>query len=814
MSDSVEFTDNGVISDWAQRLGLASSNLFGRQDPQPLGTHFALLDGRRASFACSIMEGWDVSAAQSRDWQWSADLAHHVLVTSTEVIIRSGTNTTSRHFERASVEQRLDDFHIFLDSSRRGALPDIIPFLVDEFLQLWGMMPVNKGLGALAVFLLSLEAAGEGDSSVIQDVAWRKQQARFLGLEGESLDILSNLQSEVIQRAKGLQSRAPDGLRVVPGLVLRHASGRLFQEAHAYLESAQLNLWGGATVQTVPTLSPTGAYFTPVPIARLIADTALQSIGPLPDRITVADFTCGSGVFLCELLRELDRRGYQGQVRLIGRDLSSGAVTMANVAVTTTVRDLGILNFEIDIKQVNMLEETAWPTIDIALMNPPFRSWEHMADHERDWVKIAMHAPRGRPDLSVGFIEYALRAVRPGGVLATLLPAGVLASEGLTNWRNTLAERSTPTLIAVLGEHGLFRQAFVNVGILVLKKDSNHHKEIERRFSVAWASPESGAASEAIRALRRRVYLPSYSEPKILGQSSWSVTQTSLEAWKERVSWLPGPGVLGPLLESLQSTISTRVEDLFHVRQGIRTGANDVFVLSTLEFNALPVAERNYFSAAVDAASFDEGEIHPSTYLFVPDKAWQTEGEVRKAVPEFFRLRLKPAKDRLVLRKKINPELWWRLTWSRNWAFDGLPRLISKRFGLYPAFARDLKGDLAVVQANAWVPTKKLSSARKSEAIEILTEYWWLLNSRIMVALFREYCPNVAGGQFDLERKYVRHVPLPNLLERRRANPWLQDQSITLRASFPTKLPPLVERDRFAAAAFGTSVKDWPISLS
>lgn len=224
------------------------------------------------------------------------------------------------------------------------------------------------------------------------------------------------------------------------------------------------------------------------------------------------------------------------------------------------------MTVEIDIEQSNMLESASWPSSDVVLMNPPFRSWERMNDHERDWVKTTIgRTHHGRPDLSVGFVEHALRALSPGGVLATLLPAGVLASEGLRKWRETLTERSEPTLIAVLGEHGLFRHAFVNVGILVLNKALGTSGEEARLFSVAWASPESGASSEAIRALRRARHLPGRLLLKPSAQTPWTVTQTSLRAWKQRASWLPGPGVLGPLLDSLQSTVQTKVEDLFNV---------------------------------------------------------------------------------------------------------------------------------------------------------------------------------------------------------------------------------------------------------
>jgi adenine-specific DNA-methyltransferase len=814
MSDSRDQLDNGVISNWAHQLGLAASPLFGLQESNARGSHFALLDGRRGSFACSLVTRPDIAVSDSRNWQWSADLAHHVLLTPDEVVIRSGSDPTSRRFHRATVDLRLDEFHAFLDSSRGGLLPDVVPFLVDEFLQLWSVMPGDppQGLSALGAFLLALQAAGEADPSVMEDQDWRRKQAVLLGLESVSLE---DLGTPVIQRAVGLQERAPLGLKLIPGLVLRHAAGRLFQEAHAYLEAAQLGLWGDAVVRTVPTLSPTGAYFTPVPMARLLAESALQAWPVLPEKLVVADFACGSAVFLCEALRELERRDYRGNVRLIGRDISPEAVTMAKVAIATTVRDLIHMKVDVDVEEMDVLHLSTWPQADVVLMNPPFRSWEHMADHERQWVREAMlQTHRGRPDLSVGFVEHALRALRPGGVLATLLPAGVLASEGLAKWRDGLAERSAPRLIAVLGEHGLFRHAFVNVGILVLEKESvppqkNH---LERRLNVAWASPDAGAASEAIRALRRLVYLPSERPPNTTAFASWTVTRLSLGAWNERVSWLPGPGVLGSLLDVLKDRLSTRVEDLFNVRQGIRTGAKDIFVLTKDAVDALPKAERRYFKPAVDSASFVEGEILPHTCLFVPDPAWHSEDEVAAALPEFFKSRLRPSRNILQGRKGIDSDRWWQLTRARGWAFEGSPRLVSKRFGLYPAFARDKEGQLAIVQANAWAPTKKLSEGLPSDLEGILTAYWWLLNSRVMVALFREYCPNVAGGQLDLERKYVRHVPLPNLVERLREDSGLQSQAMAMRMSYSLALPPIAERDRFAATAFGTSLEDWPIA--
>jgi adenine-specific DNA-methyltransferase len=404
-----------------------------------------------------------------------------------------------------------------------------------------------------------------------------------------------------------------------------------------------------------------------------------------------------------------------------------------------------------------------------------------------------------------------LRVLKPSGVLATLLPAGVLASDRLSKWRERLLERATPSLIAVLGEHGLFEHALVNVGILALEDNSSTSAGLIRPLHVAWSSAESGAASRVIRAIRRSTDLSQQAQPRFAGAADWSVTIAPLKSWKQRPSWLPGAGMLGVLLEKIEITITTKVRDLFRVLQGIRTGANDVFIQSTRVVQGLPKPERRYFSEAVDAAaSFINGEIQPSRYLFRPDRAWTKESDLKREVPEFYGKYLLPSAKVLRKRKSLRGRHWWELSEARSWAFGGGPRLVSKRFGLFPAFARDPGGKFAVVQANAWRPTQKLSGDHDEEALrELLTAYWWLLNSRIAVALFREYCPNVAGGQLDLEHKYVSHVPLPNLVEQFRENPALQVLAASIRTRSSDQLPTLADRDQFAATSFGTDVSEW-----
>jgi adenine-specific DNA-methyltransferase len=807
-----------AMMDWAaqsaQRLGLALVSPFFPSGTAGLsGQHCAMLDGRRASFACSTVDRLEISPDESRNWQWSADLAHHVLITPETIHVRSGRELVPREFQRESVESRLEEFLTFLDSPRRSALPDVVSFLVDEFQQIWGASGSPDGATALLPFLLALSANAPGN---MDDPAWRRETALDIGIDDPVL-LEANLTPLTIQRARGMQERAPTGLRLIPSLVLRHAAGRLFQEAHAILETTQLTLFGDFEITKTPTYSPAGAYFTPVPLARLLADWALQRT-TLPNDLTVADYACGSAVFLTEALRGLERRGFSGTVRLVGRDKSLEAVRMSKVAIRTVQRDLQRMTVVTDIAQADAFQSD-WPSADICLMNPPFRSWEGMNQAERSWVQeVTKSNGHGRPDLSVGFIERAMRALRPSGVLATLVPAGVLASDSLGKWRNEVVKHGTPTLVAVLGEHSLFEHALVNIGILCIQNGAPVEGAANKTpVHVAWSSAESGAAARVIRAIRRSMSRPDTADALGKDADGWSLTTTHLDVWKRRPSWLPGAGALGALLETIEANTVTKVGGLFDVHQGIRTGANPVFMQPPGVVRGLPENERRYFRKAIDAASFVEGELKPEKFLFyAPKGTWQTEEELSQAVPQFFTLYIRPSRETLNKRKSMRSKTdrYWELAWERpRWAFKGHPRLVSKRFGLYPAFARDCDVAFAIVQANAWVPKDELVGGfDKDKICELLTAYWWLLNSRVAVALFREFCPNVAGGQLDLENKYVKNVPMPNLVRQFNENPTLPVQANSIRSRYSNRLPPIADRDQFAATAFGTDISEWKLS--
>lgn len=131
-----------------------------------------------------------------------------------------------------------------------------------------------------------------------------------------------------------------DVLRPDFELVLRHAAGTLFQEAHIEARVSP-NFWlpgleGPVHLPAGARPTDTGVYFTPPAIARSLAEEAIRAIwNSVPSTITVFDPACGSGELLRECLRILKLRGYNGRVRIVGFDSSASSVAMARFALAS-----------------------------------------------------------------------------------------------------------------------------------------------------------------------------------------------------------------------------------------------------------------------------------------------------------------------------------------------------------------------------------------------------------------------------------------------------------------------------------------------
>jgi hypothetical protein len=214
------------------------------------------------------------------------------------------------------------------------------------------------------------------------------------------------------------------------------------------------------------------------------------------------------------------------------------------------------------------------------------------------------------------------------------------------------------------------------------------------------------------------------------------------------------------------------IENLFDVAQGIQTGLNDVLLLTEEEWRALPTKERAFFRLATMTDSIQNGEVIKPYRVFFPysedGPLFASEEEVAHAVPTYYKTMLKPNSDRLAQRASLvrsNRTDWWGLMHSRSWAFDDQPRIITKFFGAEGGFIGDYEARYVPVMGHVWNAKAPLRDSEDDglPLADILAGYVALFNSSLFIKLLGLYSPHVAGGQFDLSRRHVSIVPVPDL---------------------------------------------------
>ena len=712
---------------------------------------------------------------QPAAWAWSSNLPHHVTVTNNLVAVTRWDSSRAEVLSRSSVESQIESFYSYLAADRVQSSQRVVDYVLNLFRRTRSLvadsaLPDERSID---VFLAFLTEVIERDR---QEVSGK---SRMLLLNAEANAALLRMLPEHGVSSLIEELREPTPLhpfRLVPSLAVRHAGSEIFQEAHfELLRAPTLDLFNYAGPAEAKSVTRGGAHFTPAALARCIVEQALLQVEDLAYRkkLTVLDPACGSGSFFHEALRALRRLQFAGEIVLIGRDISSAAVSMANFTVRHAAADwCPDRHIKIDIQVADSLAEPL-PYADVVLMNPPFMAWPSLDDLRRDQMREVLGSRlRGRGDISMAFVSHAIQCLTDGGALGVLIPSSLLTLRAAEDWRADLLERTDLRLLASLGDYGLFAHALVQVAAAVLHKPKD--QATRRATTTALVTTNSAdATGNALRTLRRAdPWTPS------IGQDdAWRIFQVPTSSFPARPTWrLTTPRAEAALSRLLEAG-AVRTSELFTVRQGVRTGDNRAFVLDKDSFSTLPPDEQLFFKPAVMNHSIKDGHLHLLFWVFYPYNIdglrFTTEEELFAAVPTYCARFLVPRRKQLQARKSL-PQVertdWWTLTRSRaTWAFNTTPRLVSKYFGGPGGFAADLMPSFLVVQGHVWFLNDQHNSTDVEEdAIalsvdDLLCAYVGLLNSTRFAGVLEFFSPHVAGGQFDLSPKYVGHVPMPDL---------------------------------------------------
>lgn len=190
-----------------------------------------------------------------------------------------------------------------------------------------------------------------------------------------------------------------------------------------------------------------GTYLTPSAVARMMATVGLSLVEDSVDSRTptVIDPFCGTGRFLVAAYEVLVDRGVDPErlsvalnTALIGADQSTSAVAKSGLNLLllgATRPTVFTVSDSISAHQLVEIEGS----VDLVLTNPPFGGGKYSDKRGIDRTRNWFPSVRGVSiDPALGGLALSLDLIRPGGVVAIVLPDGIVNGREFS----TLLDRS------------------------------------------------------------------------------------------------------------------------------------------------------------------------------------------------------------------------------------------------------------------------------------------------------------------------------------------------------------------------------------
>lgn len=478
-----------------EQQGLLSVPLFHRQAAEM--KHFALLNGDRNNLCL------DYNTEESSDWYrknaWSSGNNTYLSFVNGLCHIFRFDRPQVESYEQSLVFGNSDKFFNYLSKGSSNIENSIVPYILRTFRQLRNEIKTeNGGVDSLRALLYLLAFSRDGEQMNLKE--W--------GLTAQDVEIIHTIDSykwEMIVDSFMRGVRFTDKwLQPNIDLILRHTSGKLFEEANyiAYLPP-QLTLFPDEKIRYSNETLQDGAYFTPSFVARSIVEESLRKFNlSEKNELTIFDPACGAGGFLVETLRQLKKAQFNKPVKVIGWDKAATAVMMSNFALHFEKQEWGDL-LTLNIVQRDSLDGEAWPeNVDLLLMNPPFLSWDRMSSCPGLREQVAAVIPEvPKANLAAAFLSKAVDTINDGSVLGAVVPTRLLNDQNYEQLRKHLRDSINLELIGGLGSY-VFENVLAYTSMIVATKPIDNIS----KTTILWTDNKAGTAGEGLKALRKFHY--------------------------------------------------------------------------------------------------------------------------------------------------------------------------------------------------------------------------------------------------------------------------------------------------------------------
>ena len=541
-------------------------------------------------------------------------------------------------------------------------------------------------------------------------------------------------------------------------VISKHALSRIYEHYVSLLrrdESSQLGLLPQMPSEYADRSK--AAVYTPQFIARFFARYLRAHTTPFQfKRLRVIDPACGSGIFLRTLLEfqcdptadgfnvESVQRAFQN-ARGIDLDANAIAATQLSLSLLHLVLT-NQLPTSLPLAVGNYLSpELTLAPGDVAIVNPPFvpTGMQDPALRQQLADVMGVHG-KGRRDLYLGFLKRSIDVLEPGGFGFFVLPQSFLVGNNASGMRQYLSEHCWVRCLADLSAIRVFGDTNVYVILLVFQR-----KDMALGAPAATVIKCQDLVGHALqdavdgKRVEQRYYSIYDAEQKVFESSTWFILPPSEAAVRDRLESLP------------------RLRDVLDVKQGMITGADDVFILDS---SMVPADKEGLFIPLLADREMKAYGVPRRTGRRVFFPFWKgekiNEQTLRKEFPTTWRylcIHKKQLEGRSSL-ARYGKE-WWEPMWPREPGTIQRPKIVTPHLVITPRFGLDVRGRFAVSHSPF------LIARAEGQETDILKLMLAILSSRACYWYIQRHSHRYSHGYAKLENKTLQDTPVPDVTQ-------------------------------------------------
>lgn len=229
-------------------------------------------------------------------------------------------------------------------------------------------------------------------------------------------------------------------------------------------------------------------YFTPPTVADAVVDLAIEA-GFNLGTDTVLDPAAGGAAFLSTLAGRMATAGLNAEevaYRLNGIEIDAGLATLSSRLIEERLGSP--LPREV-VLTGDALRVTIPASYGLVIANPPYGRIALDAVHGMAWRKVA-HS--GHINKYALFTELCFRHVKPGGIVALVIPSSFRAGPLYDRMRAFIRSKAEVLAVgSITGRDGVFIDVAQDISVLIARKGKVHDPDVPVRFPVVGLMPSS-----------------------------------------------------------------------------------------------------------------------------------------------------------------------------------------------------------------------------------------------------------------------------------------------------------------------------------